>query len=435
MRIVFLTPGTGSYYCGACMRDNALAKALHAAGCEVTLLPMYLPLQLDDEPFGGVAAAPVFFGGINVWLQQKCALFRHTPRWLDRWLDRPGLLRGAARHSHMTSAREHGAMTLAMLRVEHGPLGKEFDRLADWLAGEAPDVLCLSTALQAGMIRELKRRLRVKVIVCFQGEDSFLDGLPEPFRGECWRELAERVRDADALTAPSRYYAELMAGRLGAGTPAIEVIPNGVDLDVYQPGPAPAGPPVIGFLARMTREKGLDVLVDAFIELRTAPGAPAARLCVAGAVAAGDQRLVDELRGRLARAGLAEEVEWLPNLDRGAKVDLLRSLSLFSVPAVYHEAFGLYLVEALACGVPVVQPAAASFPEIAGGHGGGVLVAPGDPRALARAWHELLADPPRLQAMRTAARRAAEESFGIPGMRDRHLALARRVLGVQDQPR
>lgn len=426
MRIVFLTPGTGSYHCGACMRDNALARALQGAGCDVSLLPMYLPLRLDDEPFGG--AAPVFFGGINVMLQHRWALFRRTPRWLDRWLDRPWLLRGAARHGHLTSARGHGAMTLAMLRVEQGPLGKELDRLAGWLAGEAPDVVCLSTVLLAGMIRELKRRLGgVKVVACFQGEDSFLDGLPEPFRGACWRELAERVGEADALVAPSRYYAGLMGGRLGPGVPAIEVIPNGVDLEVYQPGPAPGGPPVIGFLARMTRDKGVDVAVDAFIHLRTVLGERRARLCVAGAMTAGDRRLVGALRRRLARVGLAGESEWLPDIDRAAKLAVLRSLSLFSVPAVYHEAFGLYLAEALACGVPVVQPAAASFPELVGG--AGVLVAPGDAAALARAWHGLLGDPGRLGALRVAARRAAEERFGMAVARDGYLALARRVCG------
>ena len=80
LRIVFLTAGTGGWYCGACMRDNALAKSLQAAGHNVSLLPMYLPLHLDEDSLVTPDAAPMFFGGINVYLRHKIPLFRHTPR-------------------------------------------------------------------------------------------------------------------------------------------------------------------------------------------------------------------------------------------------------------------------------------------------------------------------------------------------------------------
>jgi len=429
MKTVFLTPGTGSYYCGACMRDNALAKALLRAGHEVSLLPMYLPLQLDEELLSGAKSAPVFFGGINVWLQHQSAVFRHTPGWFDRLLNQPALLRRVARHSHLTSARDHGELTLAMLRVEEGRLRKELDKLVRWLEGERADVLCLSTALQAGMIRELKQRLGVKVICCFQGEDAFLDGLPPAWRDACWRELAARVREADALVAPSEFYAAFMRGRLGPGALAIEVIPNGIELEGYGPPSVKSGPPVIGFLARMIREKGLEVMVAAFVHLRTVLGHPDARLHLAGAATAGDQALIGELQQQLAAAGLAAAVTWSPNLSRAAKAEMLRSLSLFSVPAVYQEAFGLYVVEALASGVPVVQPDAASFREIVARSGSGVLVRPGDPVALAQAWRELLDDPPARQAMAARGRRVAEEFYSVAAMAERFLALLQRMSG------
>ena len=80
MKILFLTPGTGSYYCGACMRDNILARELLRLGHEVTIAPMYLPLMLDDTKLPGLEQTPIFFGGINVYLQQKMAFFRKTPR-------------------------------------------------------------------------------------------------------------------------------------------------------------------------------------------------------------------------------------------------------------------------------------------------------------------------------------------------------------------
>jgi len=409
------------------MRDNALAKALHAAGHQVSLLPMYLPLQLDEDVLTQ-PGNPIFFGGINVFLQQKLALFRHTPRWFDKLLNHSSLLRYAAKRSHMTSAREHGEMALAMLRLEASHFGKELDKLIDWLAIEKPDLLCLGTAMQAGMIQELKRRLGVKIICCFQGEDSFLDGLPEPFKTQCWSELRSRLPAADLLVAPSRYYADFMRHRLGTPDLRIEVMPNGIDLEGYRLAtPAPA-PPVIGYLARMIRLKGIEVLVHAFIHLRTRLQHPDARLHIAGAATSGDLHLVAELKQQLEAAGLADQVTWSPNISREAKAAMLASLTLFSVPATYPEAFGLYLIEALACGVPVVQPDASSFPEIIAASQAGVLVPSADPIALASAWHELLQNPAKLQALRENGRQAAEQVYSVQAMRKRFLSLAEPLL-------
>ena len=426
MNLAFLTPGTGSYYCGACMRDNALAKSLHAAGHQVSLLPMYLPLQLDEEKHTQ-AGNPIFFGGINVFLQQKLPIFRHLPPWLHKLLNHAGLLRSAAKRSHMTSAREHGEMALEMLRIESSPFDKELDKLIDFLATEKPDVLCLGTALQAGMIRQLKARLGVKVICTFQGEDSFLDGLPEPFKTSCWKELRTRVADADLLVAPSQFYADLMRRRFDTPDLRIEVMPNGIDLEGYRVSTLPTSAPVIGYLARMIREKGVHHFVEAFIHLRKQLHHPDARLHIAGAATAGDQKLIAELQQKLSTAGLADQVTWSPNISREEKADLLASLTIFSVPATYPEAFGLYTVEALASGVPLVQPDASSFQEIIATSQAGILVPPGDPTALAAAWHDLLTRPEHLKELGENGRRAAEESYSVEAMRDRFLALVELV--------
>ena len=426
MNLAFLTPGTGSYYCGACMRDNALAKSLHAAGHRVSLLPMYLPLQLDEEVLP-MLGNPIFFGGINVFLQHKIPFLRHIPRWFHKLLNNPSLLRSAARRSHMTSARGHGEMALAMLRIENSHFDKELDQLINWLASEKPDLLCLGTALQAGMIRDLKRRLGVKIICCFQGEDSFIDGLPEPFKSQCWSELRARLADADLLVAPSQFYADLMRHRLDDPNLRIEVMPNGIDLDGYRVA-TPSSPPVIGYLARMIREKGLPHLVQAFIHLRTRLHHPDARLHIAGAATPGDHKLIAGLKQQIEAAGLTDQITWSPNISRGEKADMLASLTLFSVPATYPEAFGLYLVEALASGVPVVQPNASSFPEIIATSHAGILVPPDDPIALATAWHDLLQRPTDLQTFRHNGRQAAQQSYSVQAMRDRFLALAESTL-------
>jgi len=211
------------------MRDNALAKALIAEGHEAHLVPMYLPLQLDEERVD--PSTPVFFGGINVYLQQKYEIFRKLPKWVDRLFNGRGLLQAVAKRSHLTSAKAQGEMTCQMLRLEESHLGKEVDKLLEWLEADGkPDLVVLSNALLAGLIGELQKRLSVPVVCTFQGEDSFLDGLPEPWGEEAWGEMARRVSDADALIAPSDFYAKVMEERLSLNTGEIHVIPNGIDL-------------------------------------------------------------------------------------------------------------------------------------------------------------------------------------------------------------
>ena len=435
MKVTFLTAGTGSYHCGACMRDNALVTALHRAGHEVALLPMYLPMVLDEEVLPQVKKAPIFFGGINVYLQQKFALFRHTPRWLDKLTNGVGLLRAVAGRSHMTRGRDLGEMTLGMLRVEESRLTKELDKLIDWLEHhEKPDLICLSNALLAGLTREMKRRLRVPVIVFFQGEDTFLDSLPEPFREQSWAEMKERLTEADMLVSPSRFYADLMAGRLGIAASAIEVLPNGIVLEGYGPARMEK-PPAIGYLARMTREKGLGILVDGYLALQRTGSHPDCRLKIAGSCTAGDAEFVSAMKKKIEEAGLSAKVEWRPNLTREEKEEFLRSLTLFSVPVTYPEAFGLYVVEAMASGVPVVNPDASSFPEIVAATEGGVLVPPGDPAELAAGWERLLNDPKELRAMGERGRRGVEERYSVTAMRDGFVVLAEQVLAAAGQGR
>lgn len=409
MKITILTAGTGSYYCGACMRDNTLARELLAMGHEAQLVPMYLPLQLDEERAD--ESIPVFFGGINVYLQQKFRLFRRLPRWMDQVLNGRGLLQMVAKRSHLTSANEQGEMACSMLRLEESNLGKEVDKLVDWLKQDGkPDVIVLSNALLAGLIGELKRRLRVPIICTFQGEDSFLDSLPKPWCNMAWEELAIRAQDADVLVAPSQFYGRLMEERLRLKSGSIQVIPNGIDLSGWKES---GGGEVkrIGYLARMCHSKGLGLLVDAFIHLNDS----SLTLAIAGTMGGGDDVYVAGLKKKLDKAGLGGCVEWFPDLGRQEKVDFLGNLSVFSVPVIYPEAFGLYLVEAMACSVPVVMPNASAFPEVVNSAACGVLVAPGSAEDLARGLKEMLDDPER-EVVGKKGRRAVEERYHVGAM-------------------
>ena len=410
MRIVHLTPGTGNFYCGTCMRDNALVAALQAQGHDAMLLPMYLPHFVDEQSVA--EDAPLFFGGINVYLQQKAKFFRHSPAWLDGWLDSPALLNRAASRAGMTSARDLGDLTLSMLQGEEGHQAKELEKVIAWLSRKEnrPDVVCLSNVLLIGLARRIREALGVPVVCTLQGEDSFVDALPEPDR--CWQALRERAADVSVFVAVSRYYGAVMTRRLGLAPERVEVVYNGINLAGYTtPAPGPRNPPVIGYLARMHPCKGLDVLVEAFILLKARKWIPGVRLRIAGGQTEEDRRFVDGLKARLFATKNEENVQFLPNLNLASKQAFLRSLNVLSVPATHGESFGLYVLEALASGIPVVQPAHGAFPELIEATGGGILYKPGDPEALATALEEALSQPAHLAQLGRCGMQQVHKKF------------------------
>ncbi|MDQ3813116.1 MAG: glycosyltransferase family 4 protein [Armatimonadota bacterium] len=414
-RIVHLTPGTGSFYCGTCLRDNALVTALRKLGHDATLLPLYLPLTLDEPDASD--GQPVLMGGINVYLQQKSALFQKTPRWLDHLLDAPALLKMAASRAGMTAAEDLGDVTLSMLRGEEGRQKKEIDKLVDWLKLESqPDAVCLSNALLIGLVRRLKSELKVPVVCSLQGEDSFLDSLPEPYRTQSWETIAERARECDAFVAPSRYFGDLMQERLKLPPERVHVVYNGIALDGYEPAQPLPDPPVLGFFARQCQPKGLETLVEAFIILKQRDHIKSLKLLVAGTKTVADEPFVNNLRARLEKQGLARQALFLEPLDRNGKIAFLQNLSALSVPATYGESFGLYIIEALACGVPVAQPRHAAFPELIEITGGGVLCEPNDPQSLAEAVERLLNDPGAARAMGEHGRQVVLRDFSAEQM-------------------
>jgi glycosyltransferase involved in cell wall biosynthesis len=410
MNIVQLTPGAGGMFCGNCFHDNALVAALRRLGHDVLMLPMYLPIRLDEADQS--AGMPVFFGGINVFLEQKSTLFRHTPRWLHRWLNSPKLLAWAAGRTAKTRPSDVGELTLSMLRGEQGAQNREITELINWLKTQPrPDVICLSNALLIGMVRRLHQELGVPVVCLLQGEEPFLDALPDSFRGAVWSELAERAKDVDAWIAPSRYAADRMIARLKLSATRVHVVYNGINLDGYGAEIRNPETPALGYFARMCRDKGLDTLVDAFIELRRRGKVSNLKLKIGGGCGPGDEPFVNDLRVRLASQNLLKDTSFHPNLNRADKLAFLHSLTVFSVPAIYGETFGLYLIEAMAAGVPVVQPRHGAFPELLEATGGGVLCDPGNPAALAGVLEELLLSPARVRALGETGRRTVRERF------------------------
>ena len=418
MNLVQITPGAGGMYCGNCFRDNALVAALRKRGHEVLMVPLYLPMTLDEE--SQATGVPTFFGGVNVYLQQQSAFFRRAPKWLHSLLDSPYLLKLAAGRAAKTRASDVGELSLSMLRGEEGNQVRELDELVAWLKTQPkPDVVLLSNALLVGFTRKLKAELGCKVVCNLQGEDAYLDSMPSPLREQVWKLLAERCRDCDLFIAPSRYFGDTMAERLRLPAAKVRVVFNGISLEGYGETPNSGlrtpDSPVLGYFARMCREKGLDLLVEAFIELKRRNAVPNLKLKVGGGCGPGDEQFVAQLREHLRRARCLDDVSFHPNVTREQKVAFLQSLTVFSVPALYGEGFGLYLVEALAAGVPVVQPRHAAFPELVEATGGG-LIAEANAASLAEAIGALLLDPVRRRTLGEAGRRSVAEHFTVDNM-------------------
>ena len=82
MNILQITPGAGKMYCGNCFRDNALVAALRREGHDVLMVPLYLPLTLDEDDQS--AGTPIFFNGVNVYLGQSSSFYRRAPGWIRR---------------------------------------------------------------------------------------------------------------------------------------------------------------------------------------------------------------------------------------------------------------------------------------------------------------------------------------------------------------
>jgi glycosyltransferase involved in cell wall biosynthesis len=409
MNIVQITPGAGGMYCGNCFRDNALVAELRRQGHETLMLPLYLPMTLEDADQS--TGTPIFFGGINVYLEQKFPWLKNMPDWLHKRLAAPSLLKWAAGKAAKTRAEELGDLTLSMLKGEEGNQVRELDELVRWLRqNHRPDVISLSNALLVGLARKLKKDLDVPIICMLQGEDYFLDSLPQSHRELNWQTLAERAQDVDLFIAPTRYFAELMGRRLKIPDSKLVVVYNGIDPAGYEAA-QPGKRPVLGYFARMCTEKGLHLLVDAFVELKNANKVPGLKLKIGGGMGPSDEALVKQLKTALDKKGFAEDVSWHPNLSKEQKQKFFNELSVFSVPALYGEAFGLYLLEAWAAGVPTVQPPVSAFPELTKISGGGTIAKSSDATDLAAAIEELLLDEEARKDHAIRARKAVHEKF------------------------
>jgi glycosyltransferase involved in cell wall biosynthesis len=419
LRVVYLAAGAAGMYCGSCMRDNRLAATLIGQGHDVVLLPLYTPLKTDEHD---VSVRKIHYGGINVYLDQLSRGFRRLPAWSTRFLDSPWVLGRIARFASRTRADELGPLTVSVLAGEHGPQRRELESLLRTLAEMKPAIVNLPNLMFIGVARRIREELDVPVVCTLSGEDIFLDALPESYRRQSFDLIRERAGDIDGYVAVTSYFADHAAEHFGLPRDRIHVIPMGINANQLGRQDAPVTAPFnIGYLGRVCPEKGLALLADAFIRLRR--DGRDCRLRAAGYLAAADRMYLKNVKAKIDRAGFGADFDYLGEVTLEQKRAFLQSTHVLSVPTLWREAKGFYVLEALACGVPVVQPRHGSFPELIETTGGGLLFEPGDADALAGGIAKLMDDPSLREHLALKGYEGVRAHYDATIMADRTWAL------------
>ena len=428
MRILHLVPGSGgTFYCQNCLRDHILIRALRRSGHDVTLVPLYLPM------YGGSTAAetnaPLFFGGISVYIREKIPFLRRMPDWMDRFLSAPFLLRQAARREGSTNAAALGAMTLSMLEGRRGNQQQEFDRFLDWLKSQPkPDVIHISNALLLGFVPALREALQTPFVCTLQDEAPWVNSMQPPYDARCWEAMTALARDVQCFVVTSRWYAERMRQRMKLTPKQVRVIYPGVDMPDQLPDLQGATPPTIGYLSRLNPSQGFEDVVNAFLQLRREPGLAALGLRATGGATQADLPFMETIDARLADAGATAATDIRREFQAAPDAAFFQGLTVMSAPARGGEAFGMHMVEAMARGIPVVQPRIGAYPEIVEPSGGGLLYDPDDAAGLADGLRKLLTHPDLARTLGEQGFAYARQQFSAERMADEMITLYESVL-------
>lgn len=380
-------------------------------GHDVVKVPMYLPLFSDEHDLGEV---PVFYGAISIYLKQLYPFFRKAPGWFDKLLNTKPLLKLAASMAGSTRAKGLEDMTISMLQGEEGKQYEELDRMTEWIRDHfKPDVIHLSNALLLGLAKTLKEKLNVPLICTLQDEDVWVDIMTDPNRQKVWDLMSEHSEHIDQFVSVSHYFKGVALDRMTIASEKISTIHIGVDPNDYQYRNSSEKKRSIGFISRMSHENGMDILVDAFLLLKKQPGYDDVQLVLTGGQTGDDRKFLKDVKKKIRKSGHSKSVEFHKEFEGKGRKEFFEKTSVISVPVRNGEAFGIYIAEALASGIPVLQPGLGAFPEILEMTGGGIIYGENNPGSLSSALQQLLDDTVTLEKMSREAREGAERHLDI----------------------
>ncbi|WP_372751434.1 glycosyltransferase family 4 protein [Labilibaculum sp.] len=413
MNILQIIPGSGgSFYCGNCLRDDKFHLAMKKQGHEVTKIPMYLPLFSDEHDLNDM---PVFYGAISIYLKQLYPIFRKAPAWLDSLLNSRPMLKLAANMAGSTNAKGLEEMTISMLMGEEGKQKEELNRMVSWMAEYLkPDVIHLSNALLLGLAPKLKEKFPKTSLICsLQDEDVWVDAMKNSFRDKIWNLMSTKSKYVDGFIGVSDFYSKVSIQKMNLQKEKVFTNYLGVDPNEYKLTPVNEKARNIGYISRMCEANGFDIIVDAFIELKKDDELRDVKLILTGGYTGNDKSILKQMRKKLKRANLMDQVEFHVDFDGDGRHEFFSKVKMISVPVKNGEAFGLYLLESMASGVPVVQPKLGAFPEIVEKTKGGVIYEKNTPKELAKALKKLLLNNEKLQKLSENARSGVESKFNI----------------------
>jgi glycosyltransferase involved in cell wall biosynthesis len=393
MKIVYLITGSGgSFYCGNCYRDMIYLRAIRKVpGIDASAVPLYLPP--DGTTIETGLEKNVFFGAISMYIREKVPFLRNMPSFFDKILDSAPMLRMAAKRSGTTNTEGLEDMTLSMIKGDRAFPEKELIRLVRYLTENGkPDIIHLSNALIIGLARQIKKYLDVRIVCSLLNEDDWIEEMAEPFRSDAWRMIAEEAPNVDSFITPSSYYRELFRLKTGIYGNNVHVVPLAIDTSSLIVIPKTDKYPAIGYFSRISSQNGFDKIVDSFIELKKGNRLSGLTLHVSGGYTGSDRLFIAEQIRKIKSHGLKEFVKIYPEFQGDNKERFFSSINLMSVPVRKHDGYGLYILEANASGVPVVQPATGAFPEILEKTKGGITYSPDTTEELSSAIAKLLED-------------------------------------------
>lgn len=393
MKIVYLITGSGgSFYCGNCYRDMLYVRAIRKVpGIVARAIPLYLPP--DKTTIESGFDKHVFFGAISMYLREKVGFLRNMPAILDKFFDSSLLLKFAAKQAGTTSTEGYEELTINMIEGDNAFRKEEVDRLVKYLLKDGkPDIIHLSNALILGIARQLKKRIDVKIVCSLLNEDDWIDDMAEPYRSRAWEMIAMEAGHVDVFVTPSYYYKDLFINKTGLKGDNVMVVPLGFDPEKATGSRAEREPSAIGYFSRVNYHNGFDKLVDAFIELKKKDLIPGLTLNVCGGYTGTDKQFISQQIKKIREQKLEKSVKIYPEFQGDKKLEFFNDVDVISVPVRKYDGYGLYILEANAAGIPVVQPATGAFPEIIERTGGGIVYSPDTVVDLASSLYKLLTD-------------------------------------------
>jgi glycosyltransferase involved in cell wall biosynthesis len=426
MQVIHIVPGTGgSFYCGNCLRDSTYVQALRKVGIDAIKVPMYLPLFSDEHDLSDI---PVFYGAISLYLKHRYPFLHKAPKWFDRILNSGLALKFAAKMSGSTRAKGLEDMTISMLLGEQGEQKDELDNMVNWIAEHCnPDVIHLSNALLIGLARQFQEKLDTLVVCSLQDEDVWVNAMDDHFKKKTWELMSRRAEDIDAFFAVSEYYGDVMKQQMKIPPDKIFISHISVDPDDYTYINSTEKEFAIGYISRMCEENGLEVLIDAFILLKQRQGMESVKLILTGGSTGDDHTFLKRIKQKIENAGIKNEVEFHKDFENEGRHEFFNKVAVISVPVLEGEAFGMYMLESMASGVPVVQPKLGAFQEIVNLSKGGVIYDPNKPAELAAALVDLCINPDKLKNISQTAREGIVKYFNIHDQASRMMQFYEKV--------